>query len=433
MSCAQVMYQPYAGSPYTAPPTPHTTPTSSNGADPHTQPHQPPAPTQVQQQQASLPDVSAPNNAVSTPISAAAATTNSNTPTPTQALQQHASDTPREAAQGRCSSRAAPYRATSNGSATGDADQPPEKKLCSERQTPVTPATPSHPYHPLHHHHHHHHLLNQHHLPSHQHHQHHHNLITNADVTDANANAAANDVRYVSANCVVVTHYRGDTAAMVDEHFSRALAPTHCEKPHHNKGATSPMSARNFPASFWNSNYTRAGAGLGHLGVHGHPDLYDPYHPGLHSLQNSGHHDPWTTYSLSSQAYSHRSMAHDMYQAAMSSCSPRPYQQYGIGLQPSLARIPALPAVPAQVSRPAMYQQYGIGLQPSLARIPALPAVPAQMSMSKPDGWGRYHDAFSGDLAAHGLDAGYSAHYPAVATGLESAVQQEGPKDLYWF
>ncbi|KAF2349562.1 hypothetical protein FHG87_019682, partial [Trinorchestia longiramus] len=125
-------------------------------------------------------------------------------------------------------------------------------------------------------------------------------------------------------------------------------------------GATSPMSARNFPASFWNSNYTRTPSGglTGHLGVHGaHTDLYDPYHASLHSLQNTGHHDPWTTYSLSSQAYSHRSMAHDMYQAAMSSCSPRPYQQYG-----------------------------GLGLQPSLARIPALPAVPAQMTMTKPDG-----------------------------------------------
>lgn len=29
--------------------------------------------------------------------------------------------------------------------------------------------------------------------------------------------------QYVSANCVVFTHYQGDAAAVVDEHFSRAL------------------------------------------------------------------------------------------------------------------------------------------------------------------------------------------------------------------
>lgn len=30
--------------------------------------------------------------------------------------------------------------------------------------------------------------------------------------------------QYVSANCVVFTHYSGDVAAVVDEHFSRALS-----------------------------------------------------------------------------------------------------------------------------------------------------------------------------------------------------------------
>lgn len=29
--------------------------------------------------------------------------------------------------------------------------------------------------------------------------------------------------QYVSVNCVVFTHYTGDVAAVVDEHFSRAL------------------------------------------------------------------------------------------------------------------------------------------------------------------------------------------------------------------
>jgi hypothetical protein len=30
--------------------------------------------------------------------------------------------------------------------------------------------------------------------------------------------------QYVSANCVVFTHYRGDAATEVEEHFQRALA-----------------------------------------------------------------------------------------------------------------------------------------------------------------------------------------------------------------
>lgn len=30
--------------------------------------------------------------------------------------------------------------------------------------------------------------------------------------------------QYVNANCVVFTHYRGDAASEVEEHFQRALA-----------------------------------------------------------------------------------------------------------------------------------------------------------------------------------------------------------------
>lgn len=82
--------------------------------------------------------------------------------------------------------------------------------------------------------------------------------------------------QYVSANCVVFTHYQGDAAAVVDEHFSRAL-----DKNTHAKD-TSPMSTRNFPPSFWNSaQYGTTGAGAS-----GGGDLYqgaaggDHYHPG---------------------------------------------------------------------------------------------------------------------------------------------------------
>ncbi|CAH3988804.1 protein vestigial isoform X1 [Pieris brassicae] len=52
--------------------------------------------------------------------------------------------------------------------------------------------------------------------------------------------------QYVSANCVVFTHYSGDVAAVVDEHFARALS---IDKP--KEGV--PMSSRNLPASFFNA------------------------------------------------------------------------------------------------------------------------------------------------------------------------------------
>ncbi|XP_035721917.1 protein vestigial-like isoform X2 [Vespa mandarinia] len=73
--------------------------------------------------------------------------------------------------------------------------------------------------------------------------------------TDGAATAAEDSddgesrAQYVSANCVVFTHYRGDAASEVEEHFQRALAH---DKPKEN---ISPMSMRNFPPSFWNSQH----------------------------------------------------------------------------------------------------------------------------------------------------------------------------------
>ncbi|KOX75750.1 Protein vestigial [Melipona quadrifasciata] len=55
--------------------------------------------------------------------------------------------------------------------------------------------------------------------------------------------------QYVSTNCVVFTHYRGDAASEVEEHFQRALAH---DKPKEN---ISPMFMRNFPPSFWKSQH----------------------------------------------------------------------------------------------------------------------------------------------------------------------------------
>ncbi|XP_061710573.1 protein vestigial isoform X3 [Cydia pomonella] len=77
--------------------------------------------------------------------------------------------------------------------------------------------------------------------------------------------------QYVSANCVVFTHYSGDVAAVVDEHFARALA---ADKPKESV----PMVSRNLPASFFNA---AAGAACG-------VDLYD-YDPWHQHYSGYGH------------------------------------------------------------------------------------------------------------------------------------------------
>ncbi|GJQ67266.1 vg [Trypoxylus dichotomus] len=96
---------------------------------------------------------------------------------------------------------------------------------------------------------------------------------------DDSSEEGSSRAQYVSANCVVFTHYQGDAASVVDEHFSRAL-----DKTNHAKD-TSPMSARNFPASFWNSQH--------YSGAHGHTaaDLYpEHYHPSEAWYPYSQHH-----------------------------------------------------------------------------------------------------------------------------------------------
>ncbi|VVD05641.1 unnamed protein product [Leptidea sinapis] len=80
----------------------------------------------------------------------------------------------------------------------------------------------------------------------------------------AGGSGARARAQYVSANCVVFTHYSGDVAAVVDEHFARALS---IDKP---KDMV-PLSSRNLPASFFNAAAAPPCAGL---------ELYDydPWH-----------------------------------------------------------------------------------------------------------------------------------------------------------
>ena len=49
-------------------------------------------------------------------------------------------------------------------------------------------------------------------------------MVANEDDDDDAGSTSSNSrAQYVSANCVVFTHYSGDVAAVVDEHFTRAL------------------------------------------------------------------------------------------------------------------------------------------------------------------------------------------------------------------
>lgn len=43
---------------------------------------------------------------------------------------------------------------------------------------------------------------------------------------DDSQDPGSSRAQYVSANCVVFTHYQGDAATVVDEHFNRALDKT---------------------------------------------------------------------------------------------------------------------------------------------------------------------------------------------------------------
>ncbi|KAM7343141.1 transcription factor vestigial isoform 1-T2 [Cochliomyia hominivorax] len=178
-------------------------------------------------------------------------------------------------------------------------------------------------------------------------------------------NAGQGRAQYLSATCVVFTNYSGDTASVVDEHFSRALNFNNKE----NKESTTPMSTRNFPPSFWNSNYVHP------VTATTHPQMSD-----LYSSDGGYATDPWVPHAAAHYGtYAHAAHAH----AAHAHAYHHNMAQYG-----SLLRLP---------------QQYGHS-----SRL--------------------HHD----QQTAHALEsaAAYSS-YPTMA-GLEAQVQ-ESSKDLYWF
>ncbi|XP_075232969.1 transcription factor vestigial isoform X2 [Lycorma delicatula] len=190
---------------------------------------------------------------------------------------------------------------------------------------------------------------------------------------DEAASPGGSRAQYVSANCVVFTHYTGDVAAVVDEHFTRALSYK-TASPNSAK-ESSPMSARNFPPSFWNSNYQGSS---GSVPSH-HGDLYGE--PVYHNVPSAST-DPW---HHPHYQYTHHRAVHEYHHHHHHNMAA----QYGSLLLPPPGRLP---------------HQYHHAKPP-------------------PD-WNRPQQ--------HALDPGSSyASYPTMP-GLEAQVQAES-KDLYWF
>ncbi|ALC41279.1 vg [Drosophila busckii] len=185
---------------------------------------------------------------------------------------------------------------------------------------------------------------------------------------DTSSGGSQGRAQYLSATCVVFTNYSGDTASVVDEHFSRALNYSNKDT----KDGSSPMSTRNFPPSFWNSNYVHP------IPAPTHPQVSDLYGTATDTGYAA---DPWVPHAAAAHygSYAHAAHAH----AAHAHAYHHNMAQYG-----SLLRLP---------------QQYSHG-----SRL--------------------HHD----QQTAHALEsaAAYSS-YPTMA-GLEAQVQ-ETSKDLYWF
>ncbi|XP_041354418.1 transcription cofactor vestigial-like protein 2 [Gigantopelta aegis] len=155
------------------------------------------------------------------------------------------------------------------------------------------------------------------------------------------------------------------------------------------------MSQRNFPPSFWNSNYQPT-TGL----MASHHDFQfssAPYFPSsLHGI-SSLHQDPWH-YPLSSQthgvSYPHRSMHYDLSYPSMASTSRFSPGNYGtLLMQPSMRS-----------------SQFG--------------SMAGQCDLTKPS------DASRPRYPDHRIGSDFPSH--TALPGLDSSIQEAG-KDLYWF
>jgi len=222
--------------------------------------------------------------------------------------------------------------------------------------------------------------------------------------------------QYLARNVVLYTHYSGEAANIVDEHFTKALNQTTFSEL---KGT--PMASRNLPPSFFNAHY-HAKLAVGYSDAklpYSHPEasgLYsEAYTQGLHHLAaHASSPDPWQ-YAAQATATSsyHRSVQDLVNSAGSYSSSPasRLQSQYSLFLNSPSSRLHS-GQIKAEPGNPWGGSDY-----------PGGPGHPNPGT-----------DFPTGSVPPHPLERNYSPHpgYPNMpSTGLESA-GQEPPKDLYW-
>jgi len=223
--------------------------------------------------------------------------------------------------------------------------------------------------------------------------------------------------QYLTANCLLLTYFNGDAANLVDAHFDRAL---NCEKtsqndkgsldgklrdcndlsssPHSSSPSTSlPLSQRNFPASFWNSEY--------------------------HSLPSSEVASAASSLaSIAGQsAHSHDLYPSDPYASAGTSMVD-PWQNYMAAAASGHAAYYSAGAAAAAAGRLNQYHHH-----PSTAFLLQRQGRPSTSSSSSAAA------NSSAAAAAAAAVEGYGAAAYSAMTGLEGSMHQGTSKDLYWF
>ena len=104
------------------------------------------------------------------------------------------------------------------------------------------------------------------------------------------------------------------------------------------------MTSRNFPASFWNSNYQPTASAHTDFSLHASADPYMAASAGLHGMSSAlAAQDPWR-YPLSSQTHSygaHHSMHDALAYSSMAAASSSRFQSHYSSLLPTTSRLPS--------------------------------------------------------------------------------------------
>jgi len=205
-------------------------------------------------------------------------------------------------------------------------------------------------------------------------------------------------------------NYDGNTARVVEEHFHRALSSAYGEK---NPPKSLPMSTRNFPPSFWNSNYQPppSAKAASALASYGAADFYGtamdystaasisagfPHHH-AHAATADPWHYPLGTHHHHQGYHHHHHRPADITYPPMSSTSRFNAAQYGSFLFPSTSaaasRFPGIPTA-AQCS--------AVKGESSAAHVGHHWAA-AAAGAARYDGWSDLHLAadYSAAAAAH--------------------------------